>query len=104
MATTGPTAVDAIRSYHLDIAIVGACSFDLSADATTGSQHEVATKQAFLTAAAEALTALETSKLNTIAPFHIADATDVGIVVMKNATDPNLVKTWRSAGIDVTTV
>jgi len=28
----------------------------------------------------------------------------VGIIVMKNATDPNLVTTWRSAGIDVTTV
>jgi len=104
MATTGPTAVDAIRSYHLDLAIVGACSFDLAAGATTRSQHEVATKQAFLTAAAETLMALETSKLNTIAPFHIADATDVGIIVMKNATDPNLVTTWRSAGIDVTTV
>jgi len=53
---------------------------------------------------AETLTACESSKLDTIAPFHTADAADVGIIVMKNATDPNLVTTWRSAGIDVTTV
>ena len=84
--------------------IVGACSFELTAGATTRSQHEVATKQAYFTAAAETLMPLETSKLNTIAPFHIADATDVGIIVMANATDPKLIETWRSAGIDVTTI
>lgn len=104
MATTGPTTVDAIRGYHLDLAVVGACSFDHTAGATTRSQHEVATKRALLTAAAETLMPLETSKLSTIAPFRIADATEVGIVVVEDVADPTLILKWQSAGIDITTV
>ena len=104
MATTGPTAVDAIRRHHLDLAIVGACSFDPTAGATTRSHHEVATKQALLAAATQTVIPLESSKLGTIAPFHIAAAHDVEITVVEDSTDPKIISAWRSAGIDITTI
>lgn len=47
---------------------------------------------------------LETSKLNTTAPFRIADATEVSIVVVEDVAGPTLIMKWRSAGIDITTV
>lgn len=104
MAATGPVTVDAIRSYRFDLAIVGACSFDLAAGATTRSQLEVATKQAFCTAAVETLIPLEASKLNTAAPFRIADSADVSIMVVEDSADAEHIAAWRSAGIDITTV
>lgn len=104
MATTGPLAVDTIRSHHFDLAIVGACSFDPMAGATTRSQHEVATKQALIQAAAETVMPLESSKLNTVAPFRVASASDIGITIVEDHTDRQLIRTWRSAGIDITTI
>lgn len=104
MAATGPVTVDAIRNYRFDVAIVGACSFDLAAGATTRSEPEVATKRAFLTASAETLMPLEASKVNTAAPFRIADPSEVSIIVVKGSTDSKLIDTWRSSGIDITTV
>ncbi len=102
MATTGAEAVDAIRNHHLDLAVVGACSFDPTGGATTRSQHEVATKQAFLSAAAETVMPLEASKLSSIAPFRIAPATAPEILVTDGALDRKTAKQWRKAGVRLT--
>lgn len=82
MAVTGTTAVDAIRDHHLDIAVVGVCSFDAEAGATTRSRNEVHTKRAFIESAAETLIPLESSKLGTISPFRVTDPTSVEIVMI----------------------
>ena len=103
MATTGPTTVDSIRGYHLDLAVVGACSFDPIAGATTRSQNEVATKQAFIEAATETVIPLESSKLSTMAPFHIADASAITVLVPEGAVDPALLTKWRAAEVRIVT-
>lgn len=101
MATTGATAVDAIRDHHLDLSIVGVCSFDPMAGATTRSHSEVSTKRAFIEAATETLVPVESGKLGTIAPFRITDATEVEIVAVADA-EPSVLERCRSAGITVT--
>ena len=100
MATTGTTAVDTIRAHHLDLAIVGVCSFDHEAGATTRSQNEVHTKRAFIESAAETLIPIESSKLGTVAPFRVVDATLAQIVVAD--PEPTALHRLRSAGIVVT--
>lgn len=104
MATTGPAAVDTIRSHHLDLAIVGVCSFDLTAGATTRSQHEIATKQALIASAAVTLVPLEADKFGTVAPFALAGPTDVGLVVSADRMDSATVAQCRTQGVEVTTI
>lgn len=102
MATTGTTAVDAIRDHHLDIAIVGVCSFDLTAGATTRSRNEVHTKRALIESAAETLVPLESSKLGTISPFQVTGPTSVEIVMAD--PDPATVEQCASAGVAISSV
>ncbi len=83
MTTTGPQAVDMIRGFHLDLAIIGTCAFDPLAGASTQSRHEIPTKQAFLTSAAETLLPVETAKLDSVAPFHIADCNEVEVMIVE---------------------
>lgn len=82
MAVTGAEAVDTIRQHHLDLAVVGACSFDTASGATTRSAREQATKRAWIAAAAETVLPMESAKLGTVAPFHIAEADAVDLVVV----------------------
>ncbi len=103
MATTGPATVDSIRNFHLDLAIVGACSFDATAGATTRSPNEVATKQAFIAAAATTVIPIESNKLSTVAPFHVADPTETDLLVTASALDSAVQEKWHSAGIRVLT-
>jgi DeoR/GlpR family transcriptional regulator of sugar metabolism len=62
--------------------VVGVCSFDAEAGATTRSRNEVHTKRAFIESAAETLIPLESSKLGTISPFRVTDPTSVEIVMI----------------------
>jgi DeoR/GlpR family transcriptional regulator of sugar metabolism len=101
MATTGATAVDAIRDHQLDLSIVGVCSYDPDAGATTRSHLEVATKRALIEAAAETLVPVESGKLGTTAPFRITDATDLEVLAVAEA-EPSVLERCRSAGITVT--
>jgi DeoR/GlpR family transcriptional regulator of sugar metabolism len=104
MATTGAATVDAIRSYQFDLAVIGACSYDLTVGATTRSQYEVETKRAMITAAAETLIPLESTKLGTVAPFRIAGPTDAGIAVVGESVGRKTIGQWRAAGVDVTSI
>ena len=112
MATASPRATEAKRrfveklldSYHLDISIVGVCSFDVEGGATTRSHYEVPTKQAFIAAAAETLIPVEVSKLGTIAPFRVADPIEASIVVLEDSIDALTSQQLQSAGVTVISV
>lgn len=104
MATTGPAAVDAIREYHLDLAVVGVCAFDADHGAATRSRDEVATKRAFMAAAAETVMPLESSKLGTVAPFRICGTDAVDRVVIEAGADPERVAACEAAGTAVEVV
>lgn len=97
MATTGTSAVDAIRDHHLDIAIVGVCSFDLLAGATTRSRNEVHTKRALVEASAETLIPLESAKFGTVSTFRVADPASSNIVMAD--PDPATIDQCAEAGV-----
>lgn len=101
MAVTGSAAVDAIRDHHLDLAVVGVCSFDATAGATTRSRKEVSTKKALIAAAAEVLIPVESHKLDTVSPFHVADAAGLDILLVTDAVGSERIDQYRTAGIDV---
>lgn len=103
MATTGPTAVDAIRSYQLDISIVGVCSFDATNGASTRSRSEVPTKQAFIASAADTYMPVEINKLGTVAPFRVATPHEASVVVLEDSIEKSRLLQWQSDGIDVIT-
>lgn len=101
MATVGSSVVDALRGYHLDLAVVGVCSFDLEAGATTRSAREVSTKQAMIAAAAETIVAVESAKLGTVAPFAVAPADAVTVVVAGDHVANPTTGGLRRAGVEV---
>ncbi|MEM8748191.1 MAG: DeoR/GlpR family DNA-binding transcription regulator [Actinomycetota bacterium] len=101
MACTGPSTVEGIGRHHLDLAVVGVCAIDVDAGATTRSRHELHTKRAWIAAAAETLVPVESTKLGAVAPFRIADASDVGLMISESATAPEVIDAWRAAGLDV---
>ena len=102
MATTGPETVDGWRGYRLDLAVLGACAFDPSTGAATRSQHEVATKRAMITAAAETVLPIQSEKLGISAPFHVVNTKDIGSLLVEPSADPSFLKRCRAAGMSVT--
>ena len=100
MAATGSAAVDAIRNHHLDLAVVGVCSFDATAGATTRSWNEVSTKQALIASAAEVLIPVESHKLDTVSPFQVANAADLDVLLVTDAVGAERIEQYRAAGID----
>lgn len=104
MAVTGPTAVEAIGETNLDLAVVGVCSFGPEAGATTRSRSEVSTKRAFVAAAAHTIVPVESEKLGTVAPFRVAGASEVEVLVVEEALTPAARSSYQAAGVDLTTV
>ncbi len=101
MAATGSDVVDAWRDHHLDIAVVGACGFGIDFGVTTRSVGEVATKRALIAAGAEVILPLQHEKLDTLAPFRVAGAEEIDVLVVDQAADPGAIAACRSAGLDV---
>ncbi len=101
MATTGAETVDAWRDHHLDLAVLGACSFDPAAGVSTRSRNEVQTKRALMASAAETVLPLQLEKLGGRAPFHVADVADVDSLIVESLISDDLIERCRSAGIDV---
>lgn len=101
MAAVGPEAVDGWRNYRLDLAVLGACAFTPETGAATRSQHEVATKRAMISAAAETMLPIQTEKLGTHAPFHIADSSELTTLVVEPKTDKAIQKRCLASGLEV---
>lgn len=101
MATVGPDAVDGWRRYRLDVGVVGVCGFEPTAGATTNSYAEVATKRALIGSAKEVLIPVQAEKLRTAAPYVVAEATELDVIIVESLTDPDLVKQITGQGIEV---
>ncbi len=104
MAATGAEAVDAISEHHLDLAVVGVCALDADAGLMTRSTHEVATKRAFIAAAAHTVIPAESPKVETLAPYRIANVDDVSTILLAGEGAGAAATTLRSATAEVVVV
>lgn len=80
-AIVGPGAVDAIRNYKVDFAIIGASSLDLDGSVLDFDQREVAVSQAIIANARTRILVSDSSKFGVSAPYRICDTDDINYVV-----------------------
>lgn len=80
-AIVGSGAVDAIRNYKVDYAIIGASSLDLDGSILDFDQREIAVSQAILANARTRILVSDNSKFDVSAPYRICDIAEIDYVV-----------------------
>lgn len=101
MAAVGPEAVDGWRNYRLDLGVLGVCGLDRSVGASTNSHAEVATKRALIEASAEVVVPVQAEKLATAAPYVVAEAEALDIVLVEDNTEEDYLTALGLAGVEV---
>lgn len=78
---TGPEAVDTIRRFRFDLAIIGCSAIDHAGDLGDFDRFEVETSRAILASAHSAILVVDHSKLSRTAPVRIANVADLDAVI-----------------------
>jgi DeoR family glycerol-3-phosphate regulon repressor len=80
-AIVGSGAVDAIRNYKVDYAVIGASSLDVDGSILDFDQREVAVSQAIIASARTRILVSDNSKFDVSAPYKICDIKEIDYVV-----------------------
>lgn len=97
-ACTGPATVSALEGFRFDVAIVGVCGLDASADASTSSLGEVESKRAMVERAGRVIVAVTPEKLSVNAPYVICATHAIDTVVVPDLTGKAQRAAIRRAG------
>lgn len=98
----GPVAVDAFRSLHADVCVLGVCAFDPRVGATAANDEEAHVKRAMV-ASSERIVALATGdKLHTWFPWMVAALEEIDHLVTDGGED--LTAAFAAAGVRVVRV
>jgi len=99
--TTGPEAVDAIRSYRADLFLLGTCSIDLSAGITVPHIEEAPIKRAMIASSSRVVGLVTAEKFGTAMGCVAGSIDELDAIVTEFGTDADLVAPYRQAGIEV---
>lgn len=77
----GPPAVDGFRRFRPDAVVVGACSVDVEAGVTMQDVDEAAVVAAMADGAARLVVLATAERIGTAAPFSVAAADDIAVLV-----------------------
>jgi DeoR/GlpR family transcriptional regulator of sugar metabolism len=92
-AALGGVTLRAIEEIHADLFFVGTCGLDAEAGLTAFDAAEAEVKRAM---------AGQSDKLGTRAPFRIAAAIEVNMLVATSTTDPAILDTFAGLGVVIT--
>ncbi|MGB0659204.1 MAG: DeoR/GlpR family DNA-binding transcription regulator [Mangrovicoccus sp.] len=93
----GHLAVDTIRQFKFDLAVIGCSSLDLDGDLLDFDGQEVAVSQAILRQSRRTFLVSDSSKFRRKAPVRIGSLRDVDMFFTETALDPKLealCETW----------
>lgn len=99
----GDLAVETIRHFKVDIAVIGASALDLAGDILDFDADEVRVSRAILGQARNALLVADTDKLARSAPVRIANLRDLGSWVTDQPPPPDLRSLCDAAGTKIMT-
>lgn len=91
-AIVGSDAVDAIRCYKVDYAIIGASSLDHDGSVLDFDRREVAVARAIIASARNVILVCDGSKFEVLAPHKICDLTNLDILVTDNPPPASFIK------------
>ncbi len=80
-AILGETAVDFIRQFRADLAVVGAAAVEVSGALLDYDLRESAVSQAIISSARNVILAVDSSKFDRLAPVRFGEISQVGTVV-----------------------
>lgn len=99
-AVVGALAMDFIRGFKVDMALIGASAIDPDGTFLDFDVDEVRVSQTIIRHARQVLLALDGSKLERAAPVRVGDMGDVDFLVIDRA-DARLAQAARAAGTTV---
>lgn len=102
-AIVGADAVDAIRNYKVDYAIIGASSLDLDGAILDFDQREVAVARAILANARTKILVCDNSKFEVSAPHRICDISQLDIIVTDKALPSSFREIAKEANTQIIT-
>lgn len=100
----GPQAIRDIENIFADLFILGACGVDAVTGLTALDPSEAEVKRAMVNQSAKVLVASTTSKLGTVAPFKIMDASSQIHILVDNDVSADLLESLRRTDMIVDVV
>lgn len=100
-AVIGAAAVDLIRQFKVDTAIIGVSAIDEDGSLLDFDYREVRVSQAIIENARRVILVADASKLERTAPVRIAHISQVQVLVIDRLTSPRLREVCAAAGVKV---
>jgi len=100
LSWVGSTAVDAVRSFRADVAVLGVCGWDVAAGLTSSTLEDAEIKRAVLGSAARAIAVTTGDKLGRSATFAVCASTAINVVVA-DRVDDGVRDALHAAGVEV---
>ncbi len=97
----GGGAIEGLRGYRLDVAVLGVCALHADAGVTTARAHEVEFKRALIARSGEVLAVVGAEKLSTASPFVVAGLSDVTSLVTERLVSDEELSPFRDMGIEI---
>ncbi|MEW6254922.1 MAG: DeoR/GlpR family DNA-binding transcription regulator [Pseudomonadota bacterium] len=100
-AVTGASAIDLIRQFNVDQAIIGASAIDESGALLDFDYQEVRVSQAIIENARRVILVCDHLKCGRAAPVRIADIRQVDVFVTDRMVSPGLARVCAEAGVEI---
>ncbi len=100
-AVVGPLAVEFIRNFKVDFAVIGASALDLDGAFLDFDINEVEVARTIIRHARQVILVVDSSKIGRPAPVRIGDLTDLDYIVIDQIADQSLLDACLAAGVKV---
>ena len=101
LALIGPQCIQAIESFHADIAIVSCKGIDLAKGVTDSNQMLSQVKQKMLGSASKKVLAVDNSKFDRVAFSKICPITDFDVVVTDEQPSAQWIEYFKEQGVSL---
>lgn len=97
----GASAVEAVRDFRADVAVLGACSASVTQGLTSTTYDDAALKRAVLASATRRVLVTSPEKLARSSAFRFGDAGDLTHLVTSVDAPPDVLDAFRVEGVEV---
>lgn len=101
LVTIGSTALDMLRSMHVDLCMLGICSLHPDVGVTTPDLEEAAVKRAMMACASQTMAIATAEKLGTASNYVVAPITALTYLVTERTIPEDVLDGYRMAGVTV---
>ena len=97
----GSLAEAAIRRFHSDLAFLGITSISLDSGLTEVNYFEADIKTLIIKQSQRVILLADSSKFNKISPIHVANLSEIDMIITDDKLSPEWVEAYRSSGTEI---